>query len=196
MKPRSVLAERLSNALDRPAPANLSRGDLGDDDDGDAREAAVLIAITDRPDPGVIFILRPDGMRLHAGQVAFPGGQVDEDDRDPAHTALREAWEELGIDPALVRICGRADPYRTITSYRVTPVVGVVPPDLAFKPDPAEVADWFEAPLAFVLDPANHEHHIAQVNGQQRSYIQIHWQGRRIWGATAAMIVNLSHRLL
>ena len=132
---------------------------------------------------------------MHPGQVAFPGGKVDDDDRDPAHTALREAWEELGIDPASVTLCGLADPYRTITNYRVTPVVGVVPPDLPIKADPAEVADWFEAPLAFVLDPANHDHQVAQLNGRAGGYIQINWQGRRIWGATAAMLVNLSRRL-
>ena len=188
------LVARLTAALALAAPPGLSSGDL-DDDIGDTRQAAVLIAVTDRPQPGVLFIVRPEGMRMHPGQVAFPGGKVDDDDRDPAHTALREAWEELGIDPASVTLCGLADPYRTITNYRVTPVVGVVPPDLALKPDPAEVADWFEAPLAFVLDPANHDHQVAQPNGRAGGYIQINWQGRRIWGATAAMLVNLSRRL-
>ena len=188
------LVSRLTAALALAAPPGLSSGDL-DDDFGDTREAAVLIAVTDRPDPGVLFILRPEGMRMHPGQVAFPGGKVDDDDRDPAHTALREAWEELGIDPASVTLCGLADPYRTITNYRVTPVVGVVPPDLSLKPDPAEVADWFEAPLDYILDPANRLHQVAQVNGHSRSYIEILWNKRRIWGATAAMLVNLSRRL-
>ena len=189
----SIVA-RLTAALALAAPPGLSSGDL-DDDIGDTREAAVLIAVTDRPQPGVLFIVRPEGMRMHPGQVAFPGGKVDDDDRDPAHTALREAWEELGIDPASVTLCGLADPYRTITNYRVTPVVGVIPPDLSLKPDPSEVADWFEAPLAFVLDPANHDHRVAQLKGRAGGYIQINWQGRRIWGATAAMLVNLSRRL-
>lgn len=188
------LVARLTAALALAAPPGLSSGDL-EDDIGDTREAAVLIAVTDRPQPGVLFIVRPEEMRMHPGQVAFPGGKVDDDDRDPAHTALREAWEELGIEPTSVRLCGLADPYRTITNYRVTPVVGVVPPDLSLKPDPAEVADWFEAPLAFVLDPANHDHEVTQINGRPGGYIQINWQGRRIWGATAAMLVNLSRRL-
>lgn len=191
------LAERLTAALAREAPGDLSAGDIHDDDETlvDTREAAVLIAITDRPEPGALFIVRPPDMRTHAGQVAFPGGQVDPDDRDPAHTALREAWEELAIDPALVRICGVADRYRTITNYCITPVVGVIPPDLSLKPDPTEVADWFEAPLAFILDPANQVRHSVVLNAKTRPYIQIDWQGRRIWGATAAMIVNLSRRL-
>lgn len=190
------LATRLSAALAIGAPDGLSSGDLADDDSvTETRQAAVLVAVTDRADPGVLFIVRPPDMRTHAGQVAFPGGQVDPDDRDPAHTALREAWEELAIDPALVAVCGLADRYRTITNYCVTPVVGVVPADLSLTPDPTEVADWFEAPLGFILDPANHHRRQVDIGGQARSYTQIDWNGRRIWGATAAMIVNLSRRL-
>ena len=193
-----LIAERLTAALALASPGGLSAGDLHDDEEEnfvDTREAAVLVAITDRAEPGVLFIVRPAAMRLHADQIAFPGGQVDPDDRDPAHTALREAWEELAIDPAQVRVCGMGDRYRTITNYRVTPVVGVVPPDLALKPDPSEVADWFEAPLAYILDPANHVRRSVVYNARVRTYIEIDWQGRRIWGATAAMIVNLSRRL-
>ena len=190
------LVDRLSAALARIAPADISTGDLGDKaPPGDTREAAVLVAVTDRPEPGVLFIVRPEAMRAHAGQVAFPGGQVDPDDRDPAHTALREAWEELGIDPAHVALCGLADPYRTITNYRITPVVGIIPPDLPLKPDPVEVDEWFEVPLAFILDPANHRREPIAVDGRRGCYTQINWNGRRIWGATAAMIVNLSRRL-
>ena len=191
-----TLAARLADALAQDVPPGLSPGDFRDDEpDADIREAAVLVAVTDRPEPGLLFIVRPTDMRTHAGQVAFPGGQVDPDDRDPAHTALREAWEELGIDPTKVRLCGTADRYRTITNYCVTPVVGVIPPDLVLKPNAAEVSDWFEAPLDFVLDRSNHLRREADVRGRRRHYIEINWSGRRIWGATAAMIANLSRRL-
>jgi 8-oxo-dGTP pyrophosphatase MutT (NUDIX family) len=108
---------------------------------------------------------------------------------------LREAWEELGLDPDQVTLCGTADRYRTVTGFAVTPVVGVVPPDLPLAPHEDEVADWFEAPLAFVLDPANQLRVAAEFRGRTRHYFQIDWNGRKIWGATAAMLVNLSRRL-
>ena len=97
--------------------------------------------------------------------------------------------------PTLVQILGEADPYRTVTGYGVTPVVGLVPPDLDLTPNPAEVADWFEAPLDFVLDPANQRRMTAEYKGRTRHYYQIDWQGRPIWGATAAMLVNLTRRI-
>lgn len=190
------LRERLTAALASTAPTDLHASDLDPDEQGDEpREAAVLVAVTDRPAPGVLFTVRQQGLRAHAGQTSFPGGQVDPDDRDACHTALREAWEELGVEPAAVQLCGVGDPYRTITGYRIVPVVGVVPPDLPLRPDPVEVADWFEAPLAFILDPANHVRLTAEFRGRPRTYIEIAWGERRIWGATAAMLVNLSRRL-
>ncbi|HET9353579.1 MAG TPA: CoA pyrophosphatase, partial [Sphingomicrobium sp.] len=107
----------------------------------------------------------------------------------------REAREELGLNPALVRLLGEADPYCTVTGYWVTPVVGVVPPGLELVANPEEVSDWFEAPLDFVLDPANQRRMTAEYRGRLRHYYQIDWQGRHIWGATAAMLVNLTRRI-
>jgi 8-oxo-dGTP pyrophosphatase MutT (NUDIX family) len=133
-------------------------------------------------------------MRTHAGQIAFPGGRVDPDEEAVA-AALREAHEEILLDPAAVEIVGSIEPYRTVTSYVVTPVIGVIPPDLPLEPHEYEVADWFETPLAFVLDPANQQRQSALFQGIERHYYEIMWNGRRIWGATAAMLVNLSRRL-
>jgi len=168
----------------------------GDDHDGSTeavREAAVLVAITDRPDPGLILTHRSHALRDHGGQIAFPGGRLD-DGEDARSAALREAWEEIALDPAQVRILGLADHYRTITGFGVTPVVALIPPDLPFVCNPAEVDAWFEAPLAFVLDPRNHHHRQILFKGKQRSYYEIIWNDYRIWGATAAMLVNLSRR--
>ena len=185
--------DRLAAALALAGPLDLLAGDLGEDSTAPLREAAVLVAITDRPDPGVILTHRSHGLRDHGGQIAFPGGRID-DGEDARAAALREAWEELRLDPAQVRILGEADHYRTITGFGVTPVIAVIPPDLPLVANPGEVDDWFEAPLAFLLDPANHLSRSALYNGRQRSYYQIMWQERRIWGATAAMLVNLSRR--
>lgn len=156
--------------------------------------AAVLIAVTDRPRPGVILTVRREHMRTHAGQVAFPGGRVDLGE-DAIAAALREAREEILLDPAAVDLVGTIETYRTITGYLVTPVVGVIPPELSLEPHEPEVADWFEAPLDFVLDPAKQERRSALFQGRERHYYEIRWNDRRIWGATAAMIVNLSRRL-
>ena len=188
------LIERITLALAGEPPEGLLPGDLNDGHDGEHREAAVLVAITDRPAPGLILTQRREHLRTHAGQVAFPGGRIDEGE-DAVSAALREAQEELRLNPALVRLLGQADPYCTVTGYWVTPVVGVVPPDLALTPNPAEVSDWFEAPLDFVLDPANQRRMTAEYRGRMRHYYQIDWNGRNIWGATAAMLVNLTRRL-
>jgi 8-oxo-dGTP pyrophosphatase MutT (NUDIX family) len=156
--------------------------------------AAVLVAVTDRADPGVILTVRREHLRTHAGQVAFPGGRIDPGE-DAIAAALREAHEELGLEPDAVAIVGEIEPYRTVTNYIVSPVIGVVAPDLPLEPHEHEVADWFEAPLAHLLDPANQQQRSALFQGRERHYYEIMWNDRRIWGATAAMIVNLSRRL-
>lgn len=156
--------------------------------------AAVLVAITDRPEPGVILTVRREHLRTHAGQVAFPGGRIDPGE-DAVIAALREAEEELALPPPAVTVAGSLEDYRTVTGYVVTPVIGVIAPDLPLAPHDEEVADWFEAPLAHLLDPARRRLETAVFGGLERRYWQIKWNERRIWGATAAMIVNLSRRL-
>jgi 8-oxo-dGTP pyrophosphatase MutT (NUDIX family) len=189
-----TLAERLRASLHARSEARLLTGDLPEERARASVDAAVLIAITDRPEPGVILTVRREHMRTHAGQIAFPGGRVDERE-DAVAAALREAHEEILLNPVEVEIVGTIEPYRTVTGYIVTPVIGVTPPDLPLTPHEHEVADWFEAPLAFLINPANHKQQTALFQGRQRHYYEIVWSGRRIWGATAAMIVNLSRRL-
>lgn len=158
------------------------------------RPAAVLIAVTERSQPGVLLTHRPPTMRLHAGQVAFPGGKIDPGE-DAVGAALREAEEELALSPADVRIIGASDRYVTGTGYDVTPVLAMVPPDLPIVPNPTEVASWFEAPLDHIFDPANHVHKQREWRGALRDYIEITWEGHVIWGITAGIIANLARRL-
>lgn len=193
------LADRLAAAFGRD-PAADARLLAGDDYHDDptipaAVQAAVLIAVTDRAEPGVILTQRTDTMRSHPGQIAFPGGRVDPTDASPVAAALREAREEIDLPPATVTVIGTADLYRTITGFVVTPVLGVVPPDLSLRASEAEVADVFEVPLAFLLDPANQIETSMEWEGVRRHFYEIIWNDRRIWGATAAIIVNLSRRL-
>ena len=188
------LADRLRNALARPAIQGPLVGDLPERRAAAYVQAAVLIAVTDRVEPGVILTVRREHLRTHAGQVAFPGGRLDPGE-DAIAAALREANEEILLDSAAVDVVGAIEPYRTVTSYVVTPVLGVVPPGLPLEPHEHEVADWFEAPFSFLLDPANQQQRSALFQGRERHYYEIIWNDRRIWGATAAMIINLSRRL-
>ncbi len=191
------LADRLRRALEeghRRTP-ELLLGDVLDGEDGPATPAAVLVPVVDRPEPTVILTERPKTMRKHPGQISFPGGRIDPEDDGPIAAALREAEEEIALPRSAVEVIGIADRYRTITGFEVIPVLGVVPPDLPLAAQPGEVADLFEAPLQFLLDPRRQEIRTVEWQGQARSYYEINWQGRRIWGATAAMIVNLSRRL-
>ena len=191
------LAERLRVGLADPAKGALIAHD-GPlvDHSAETAAAAVLIAVTDRVEPGVILTMRPKTMRKHPGQVAFPGGRMDESDSDIVAAALREAEEEIALPAHLVTIIGPLDDYRTVTDYTITPIMAVIPPDLALRANPHEVAAIFEVPLSFLLDPANHTLQDVEWQGQMRQYWEMHWGGHRIWGATAAMIVNLSRRLI
>lgn len=191
-----TLAERLRAALESPHEAVLLAGDQVDFDPEIAGHAsAVLVAVTNRRDPGVILTQRAETLRRHPGQVAFPGGRIDPEDDGAIGAALREAEEEIALPRACVEVVGTAERYRTVTGFDVVPVVGVVPPDLALVPAEAEVASVFEVPLSFLLDFANHRRASMHYQGQERHYYEILWGERRIWGATAAMIVNLSRRL-
>lgn len=153
--------------------------------------AAVLLLVVNRPQgPVVVFTQRTPHLSDHAGQISFPGGRAEAADADLARTALREAQEEVGLDPAAVEVLGELPDYHTSTGYRVRPVVGWAEPPLTYTPDPHEVADVFEVPLAFLLDAANHRYESAFYKGRLRHYWAMPWQGRFIWGATAGMLVT------
>lgn len=195
-----TLAERLRNALieGHKGEAPLLPSDTRDpriDTDMVLAPAAVLVAITERSEPGLILTQRSSSLRKHAGQVAFPGGRVDDSDPDEIAGALREAREEIGLPPDRVQVIGTSDHYHTFTGFDIVPVLGVIPPDLPLVPQESEVADWFEVPLAYALDPANRIRRSMQFQGVERHYYEILWENRRIWGVTAAILANLSHRL-
>ncbi len=189
-----TLAERLRTSLAAAPALPPIDGDLPELRAKAATPAAVLVGITDRADPGVLLTVRRENLRTHAGQIAFPGGRVEPDEDDVA-AALREANEELRLDPSVAKVVGRLGDYRTVTGFVVAPIIAVVPANLDLSPHEPEVADWFEAPLDFLLDPKNQQPQTAVFGGLERRYWQIEWNGRRIWGATAAMLVNLSRRL-
>jgi 8-oxo-dGTP pyrophosphatase MutT (NUDIX family) len=156
------------------------------------RPAAVLVPLVPR-EGGLHMLLtqRQPHLRRHGGQVAFPGGRMDETDSGPIAAALRETEEETGILPGFVEPLGFLDTYLTSTNYRVMPVVGLLRPGFTVTPQQEEVADVFEVPLAFLMNPQHHERHSRAWQGRQRHYYAMPWQGRYIWGATAGMIRNL-----
>lgn len=158
--------------------------------------AAVLFPIVLRNDGHTVLLTeRTAHLRDHAGQVSFPGGRVEADDESAVHTALRETEEEIGLAREHIDVLGFLPEYRTGTGFRVTPVVALVRPPFVLSPDPFEVAEVFEVPLAFLIDPANHERHSLHYRGALRHYFAMPWEGHFIWGATAGMIRSLSERL-
>ena len=162
----------------------------------DIRPAAVLIPVIERPSgPSVLLTERPHSMASHAGQVAFPGGKVDACDADEVAAALREAHEEVGIDPAHVELIGRAAPYVSGSAFRITPVLGLLPADFIAVPEPGEVDEVFETPLSFLMDPANHATGEGVWKGRTRTFYDIPHNGHRIWGVTAGIIRELYLRV-
>jgi 8-oxo-dGTP pyrophosphatase MutT (NUDIX family) len=163
----------------------------------DSTSASVLIPLVLRP-TGITVLLtqRTAHLNDHAGQVSFPGGRRDDADADAVATALREANEEVGLDHAQIEVISVMPEYWTSSGFRITPVVALVTPPLNLKLDDFEVADVFEPPLAFLLDPANWRRDSLEREGQRREYWAMPWQGRYIWGVTAGMLVNLRRFLL
>jgi 8-oxo-dGTP pyrophosphatase MutT (NUDIX family) len=158
--------------------------------------AAVLVPLVIHPDGmTVLLTLRTLHLADHAGQISFPGGRVEPQDADEAATALREASEEVGLAAHRVRIVGRLDTYVTRTGYRIAPVVGLIAPPIELAPDPDEVAEIFEVPLDFLIDPVNRRRDSRQYQGTERFFWAMRWECHYIWGATAGMLVNLAELL-
>lgn len=201
MTKNSVIArlketEATANHVRRGVTVRL-RGDhdLNTDDmrhPGPLTPAAVLVPLVDRAEGMTVLLTqRTDHLTDHAGQISFPGGRIEPEDPDPQHAALREAFEEVGLPREHVTPIGRLDDYETRTGYLIYPVVGLVRPPFPIRPDPFEVADVFEVPLAFVLDRRNHRRESRVFKGRERQFYVLPYEDRYIWGATASMLVNL-----
>lgn len=161
--------------------------------DGSLKPAAVLVPLVTRGGGMTVLLTRrTDHLNNHAGQISFPGGRVDDSDRDARHTALRETEEEIGLGSATIEVIGRLADYVVGTGYLVSPIVGLIAPPFQLKPHPGEVAEVFEAPLDYVLDPDNFERHSREYEGTERFYYAVTWNGHYIWGATAGMLRHLS----
>jgi len=159
------------------------------------RPAAVLVGVIEHAHgPHVLLTRRADHLGTHSGQVAFPGGKMDPGET-PAEAAIREAEEEVGLDPAHVEVAGYLDAYETGTGFRILPVVAFVRPGFTLTISPDEVAEAFEVPLSFLMDPANHERHHAVWRGKRREYYAMPYNGHYIWGATAGMLKNMYDRI-
>lgn len=179
-----------------PAAVGMSDGFRLPGREGRATPAAVLVPVVNRPE-GLTMLLTQRSADLpdHPGQISFPGGRVEPEDATLAHTALREATEEIGLPAERVAIIGELATYETVTGFRVTPIVGWVEPPFAITPDPIEVADVFEVPLAFLLDPLNQQRHFRMLGEHRRDFWAIPYRNRYIWGATAAMLLILDRTL-
>ena len=183
----------------------------GIDDDGDhrfnpdlrdlimqegLRDAAVLVPVVDRgPEASVILTRRADALRSHSGQVAFPGGRIDPGDASPEAAALREAWEEIGLDPRFVEVIGRMPPYVSGSGFRIAPVIGIVRPGFALRLNREEVDVAFEVPLGFLMDQANHARTSRLWNEREWFFYEMPYEGQRIWGVTAGIVRTLYERL-
>lgn len=186
----------LRTRLARPAPAPPTSSPFAPPvANGVLHEAAVLVPLVLRDAPTVLLTLRASTLARHAGQVAFPGGRVDPTDADAATAALREAHEEIGLDPAAVELAGALPSHTSGTGFHIVPVIGLIAPGQPLLPNPHEVAEIFELPLSVVLDPAAPWQERMQWQGRQREYWVWPHERHRIWGATAAILLNLARVL-
>jgi 8-oxo-dGTP pyrophosphatase MutT (NUDIX family) len=186
----------LRQRLRRAPPANAVYGDDGTEGrEAASTPAAVLIPVIVHEQPTVLFTQRTAHLKNHSGQVSFPGGRAEPGDASAEFTALRETEEEIGLAMQRVEVLARLPDYRTRTGFRVTPVIGLVTPPLVLVPDPREVAEVFEVPLAFLMDERNRQRRTREFQGRQVAYYVFEYGERIIWGATAGILVNLNRML-
>jgi 8-oxo-dGTP pyrophosphatase MutT (NUDIX family) len=197
----TLAAERLRPEPPHPEDALANpRGDHSLDDVPlilplNPKPAAVLVPVVMREEPTLLLTERSSALRQHSGQIAFPGGRVDSTDDSILAAACREAQEEIGLDSRFISPLGYLDAYLSTTNYLVIPVVARVSPSYTLNINPHEVADVFEVPLSFLMDPARHELHSREWKGKLRRYYAMPYEGRYIWGVTAGIIRNLYERL-
>lgn len=203
---RDVIAKRLQESTVGRWASGMSREERMERGDHDLNpgmakptelvQAAVLVPIVERREGFTVLLTqRTDHLNAHAGQISFPGGRLEATDAGLEAAALRETEEEVGLRRDRIEVVGQLDLYVTRTGFEVTPVVGIVTPPFSLTPDPFEVADVFEVPLSFIIDPANHLKQSRLHNGIQRQFYVLPYDNRYIWGATAGMLVNLSEVL-
>jgi len=204
---RALAGRRLSHEIPPSATEFSLPSGRGDDDldvgtklgkllYNEIRSASVLVPVIARGETAhVVLTQRPDDLPVHGGQISFPGGKADARDRDLFETALRESHEEIGLRPDQVSVLGVLDTYQTVTGFRVLPVVGLVEPDFQPQIDRREVAEAFEVPLSFLMDPVNHQRHGREIHGLRRNYYVMPYGERYIWGATAGIVKNMYDRL-
>lgn len=197
------MRDRILDAFGRPAlgaggdlPGNVWPAPGGPGEITVLRSAAVLVPLIDHATGMTVLLTqRTDTLPHHAGQICFPGGRIEDRDRTPEDTALRETEEEIGIEPSRIELVGRMKAHETGTGFRVIPVIGLLAPPLALVPDPAEVAHVFEVPLDFVLDPANHRFETRVSRGVERRFPTLPWREHFIWGLTARILGELAEML-
>lgn len=199
---RDFITERLNHRGDHDRPPVRGDFDLAphlrriSPPESELRPAAVLIPLFEREDElHVLFTRRADHLANHAGQISFPGGRVDPEDPDPVETALREAEEEVALERRFVDVVGSLEPYVSGTGFRITPVVGFLKYGFSVRPHEAEVAEIFDVPFDFLMDPANRQRHVKEWKGTTRPYYAMPYGRHYIWGATAGILVNLWERL-
>ena len=186
-----------SNEDAQPDNRSAEGGNIKAENKTNLTRAAVLVPIISRDDGlQVLLTKRTEHLKNHPGQISFPGGSVDDTDLDAQHTALRETEEEVGLDPSHVEIIGELDQYIVGTGYLVSPIIGLIKPPFKLIRQEDEVAEIFEVPLDFLIEPKNFKRYAREFNGTVHHHFSLTWQSYFIWGATAGMLRNLSERLL